>query len=152
MCHTSWTVIAVFHIPVFQKLLSAKISVCPQMTEMVLMENILLIILKHSLITSTISQNLPSEMSLGSLHTSIKSIHTRVGYVHEISACWPQPILQAFAQLLQERSLKQWVLIAWRLRLKFTGLQCDMTSPQVHEKWRVGHCIYRDTKQCSLID
>lgn len=67
------------------------------MMVMVLIENTLSIILKHSLITSLISQNLPSEMSLGSLHTSIKSIRTRVGYVHEISDCWPDPIHQTFA-------------------------------------------------------
>lgn len=67
------------------------------MTEMVLMENTLSIVLKHSLITSIISQNLPSEMSLGSHHTSIKNNHTRVWYVHEISEYWPEPILQTFA-------------------------------------------------------
>lgn len=67
------------------------------MMEMVLTENSLSTILKHSLIISLISQNLPSEMSLDSLHTSIKSIHTRAGYVHEIRDRWPDPILKAFA-------------------------------------------------------
>lgn len=83
MCHTSLTVIiAVFHIPVFQKLLSAKISGQLQMMEMMLMENTLSIILKHPQITSPISQNLPSEMSLASLHSSIRSVHTGVEFVH----------------------------------------------------------------------
>lgn len=52
------------------------------------------IILRHSLITCLISQNLPSELSLGPLNTSIKSIHTRVGYVNEITDPSFRPLLQ----------------------------------------------------------
>lgn len=62
-------------------------------------ENPLSIILRHSLITCLISQNLPSEMSFGPLHTSIKSIHTRVGYVNEITD-------PSFRPLLKERSFE----------------------------------------------
>lgn len=116
-------IIAVFHIPLVQKVLSAKFSEWPQTAEMMLMKNTLSIILKHSLITCLISQNLSSEMSLGPLHTSIKSIHTRVGYVNEITdpSFWP---------LLQERS--------------FEAISFVCTKVGSHE--------HGDTRQCSPTD
>lgn len=116
-------IIAVFHIPLVQKVLSAKFSEWPQTAEMMLMKNTLSIILKHSLITCLISQNLSSEMSLGPLHTSIKSIHTRVGYVNEITdpSFWP---------LLQERSFEA---------ISFVCM-------------KVGSHEHGDTRQCSPTD
>lgn len=116
-------IIAVFHIPLVPKVLSAKFSEWPQTAEMMLMKNTLSIILKHSLITCLISQNLSSEMSLGPLHTSIKSIHTRVGYVNEITdpSFWP---------LLQERSFEA---------ISFVCM-------------KVGSHEHGDTRQCSPTD